>query len=134
MLFITWDGPQTNYLRGLFLPIFKELSAFGYDFCVLQFIWGSPEAIDQNREACSAFGVPYRAVPVWRSSRRLGPFISAVLGGQKIRKAVHDWGIQILMPRSLMPALAILSMGGRSDLRLVFDADGFAADEFSREF
>ncbi len=26
LLFITWDGPQTSYMEGLFMPIFNENS------------------------------------------------------------------------------------------------------------
>ena len=25
ILFITWDGPQTSYMEGLFMPIFNEI-------------------------------------------------------------------------------------------------------------
>ena len=66
--------------------------------------------------------------------RRLGaagPFSSAVLGARAIKQAVSDWQIDTLMPRSLMPALAVLRMrkSARDTLNIVFDADGLAADE-----
>jgi glycosyltransferase involved in cell wall biosynthesis len=46
-----------------------------------------------------------------------------------VRRAVRDWKIDLLLPRSLMPALSVLCLGPLHGLRIVFDADGFAADE-----
>lgn len=128
-LFITWDGPQTSYLEGLFLPIFERLGVHGRRIHVLQFTWAEADRVERIKNISEVMGVPYRAVPVWRRARSAGPFASAVLGQRHIRRAVRDWNIDTLMPRSLMPALATLAMGPRSGLKLVFDADGFAADE-----
>lgn len=128
-LFITWDGPQTNYLEALFLPIFKNLQASGHQFHVLQFTWGSTDKRTQAGMACKADGIPYRSVNVWPRLGGIGPFLTALLGARHIRKAVRDWNIDTLMPRSLMPALATLFFPGRRGLRVLFDADGLAADE-----
>lgn len=129
VLFITWDGPQTSYLEGLFLPIFKGLHARGYRFHVLQFTWSNPAQVEKTRVACEAVGVHYRAAPVWRIAGGLGPFLSAVWGARHVRRAIRAWNIDILMPRSLLPALSVLLLRRRADLGFVFDADGFAADE-----
>lgn len=129
ILFITWDGPQTSYLEGLFLPIFEGLAEHGHQFHVLQFTWAESERIAATEALCRAVGVPYRAVRISRRLGPVGPLMTAIRGARHIKKAVHDWKIDTLMPRSLMPALATLSMRDRSGLRVIFDADGFAIDE-----
>lgn len=128
-LFITWDGPQTSYLEGLFLPIFKGLAEHGHRIHVLQFTWANAEVVLRTKAICEAAGIPYQSAPVWRKAGSAGPFASAVSGRSHIRRAISDWNIDTLMPRSLMPALAVLMMGSRRGLKLVFDADGFSVDE-----
>ena len=128
-LFITWDGPHTSYLEGLFLSIFKGLAKHGHHFHVLQFTWANTEAVLHTKAICEAAGVPYKSVPIWRRAGSAGSFASAIMGRSHIRNAIRNWNIDTLMPRSLMPALAVLAMGSHRGLKLVFDADGFAADE-----
>ena len=57
--------------------------------------------------------------------------MTAFLGHRVIQKAVGKWNIDTLMPRSLMPALAVLFMPktARKKLTIIFDADGLVADE-----
>lgn len=130
-LFITWDGPSTSYLEGLFLPIFVELKAAGFAPHVLQFSWGARSIHERRAALCESAGIPYRHVAVWRRTGGAGAFLSASFGARHIRRAVRDWQIDTLMPRSLMPALAVLRLrwAERKKLSLVFDADGLAADE-----
>ena len=129
LLFITWDGPQTTYLTGLFLPILEGLARCGYSPHILQFTWGEDKKISETEKICFSRGVPYRAVRVRRAFGSFGSFFTAVIGSRAIWRAVRDWKINILMPRSLMPAIAVICMGHIRDLQIVFDADGFAADE-----
>ena len=129
MLFVTWDGPQVSYLEGLFLPIFERLQAHGLHFDVLQFRWGEPALTVRVAKRCRSAGVGYRAIPVRRGPPVIGPFATAVLGGSEVRRAVADFGSNLLMPRSLMPALAVLAGGGNRLRPIVYDADGLEADE-----
>lgn len=129
LLFITWDGPQTSYLTGLFLPILTRLAQFGHRPHVLQFTWGSDEKIAVTKQTCEAQGIPYRMIRVRRVGGGLGPLLTAAAGSLAIRRVICDWKIDLLMPRSLMPALAVLCLGPMRGLHIVFDADGFAVDE-----
>ena len=131
ILFITWDSPETRYLERLFLPIFTGLRAHGYRFHVLQFSWGSEQIAEARAVLCTKLDIPYRKITIVRHLGAAGPFSSAVLGARAIKQAVSDWQIDTLMPRSLMPALAVLRMhkSARDTLNIVFDADGLAADE-----
>lgn len=131
ILFITWDGPQTNYLERLFLPILAGLQDRGYRAHVLQFCWGEPAQIQARADLCREAGVPYRAQTILRFGGAAGPFLTALGGARAIRRSVAEWRIDTLMPRSLLPAFAVLRMKAaeRAALNIVFDADGLHADE-----
>ena len=131
ILFITWDGPETRYLERLFLPILAGLRDRGLRPHVLQFGWGAPEVFHSRAELCRAAGIPYRAKSILRRGGGAGPFFTALTGAGPIRRAVAEWRIDTLLPRSLMPALAVLRLtpAERAALNIVFDADGLPADE-----
>lgn len=129
ILFVTWDGPQVSYLEGLFLPIFKELNEIGYHFHVIQFTWGAREKVEQTKETCETAGCTYEMVPVIRKSVALGSLISAMMGYWPIRRAIKRYNIDVVLPRSTLPAFSsLLALRGR-DTSLIFDADGLPLDE-----
>ena len=129
VLFITWDGPQVEYLESLFLPIFAGLRDNGIASDVLQFRWGSQEQMDAIARLCADAGSGYRAVTVARRFGGAGAVATALAGAYHVRRAVRYFGSDVLMPRSLMPALATLAAGGAKLAPILFDADGLAADE-----
>lgn len=129
ILFVTWDGPGLSYLESLFLPIFTELGVQGWSVDVLQFRWGPPEERQRIAAACAAAGIGYRSVAIRRTPRTLGPLASAALGGIHIRRAIRAFGSDIVMPRSTMPAMAVLAGGIAALLPVLFDADGLEIDE-----
>ena len=129
VLFVTWDGPGLHYLEGLFVPIFAALKPHGIDFDVLQFRWGSAEAAAETRSACERVGIGYRSVTIRRRPRALGSLATALLGGRAVRKCVAEFGSDIVMPRSLLPAFITRLAGGPRLRPMLFDADGLEADE-----
>lgn len=128
VLFATWDGPQVAYLETLFLPIFERLALRGARFHVVQFTWADDARTALARDACEAAGVSYRRVRVWRRPRAVGAFATALAGARDIRRAVRDFGIDTLVPRSHLPGLAVLA-ARMPGIPLVFDADGLPLDE-----
>jgi len=128
VLFVTWDGPQVAYLESLFLPIFERLGRRGMRFHVVQFTWADDARVARTRAACEAAGVPYRKQRVMRRPKAAGALASALLGGRAVARAVRDFRIDILMPRSHLPGLAVLASGMRH-LPMTFDADGLPLDE-----
>lgn len=128
ILFVTWDGPQVHYLESLFLPIFKALKRDGFEFDILQFRWGSAAEEAAVASACAEAGCGYRSVRIWRWGA-LGAFATAVLGGLKVRKAVRHFGADAIMPRSVLPSLAVLAGGGSRLRPVLLDADGLEIDE-----
>jgi glycosyltransferase involved in cell wall biosynthesis len=129
VLFVTWDGPQVSYLESLFVPIFERLGGLGVHFDVLQFRWGEPALTIRAMRRCRDAGIGYRAVIVRRGLPVIAPFATALLGSRDVRSAVEDFGSDILMPRSLLPAIAVLAAGGSRLRPLLYDADGLEADE-----
>lgn len=129
ILFVTWDGPQVSYLESLFLPIFAGLGEHGVRVDILQFRWGSAAQAEAIAEACARAGCGYRHKTIRRGLAGLGPFATAFAGGREVRRAVRDFGSGVVMPRSHMPAIAVGAAGGAGFRPILFDADGFAADE-----
>jgi len=129
VLFVTWDGPQVSYLESLFVPIFERLQALDVHFDVLQFRWGDPALTIRAARRCREAGIGYRAAVVPRGIPVLGPFVAAFLGAREVRNAARDFKSDLVMPRSLLPALAVLAAGGSRFRPIIYDADGLEADE-----
>lgn len=129
ILFVTWDGPQVSYLEGLFLPIFQALKSQGIHFHILQFTWGDDASIEARRIACQNAGCSYEVVKVIRKPVALGSLASAIQGSKHITRVIKQQNIDVVMPRSTLPALSsLLALHGRNE-SLVFDADGLYLDE-----
>ncbi|HYW16173.1 MAG TPA: glycosyltransferase, partial [Allosphingosinicella sp.] len=129
ILFVTWDGPQVNYLQTLFLPIFARLGDHGVQVDVLQFGWGSAADSEATGALCARAGCGYRSATIRRGLGGLGPFMSACAGGIEVRRSVRTFDSDVMMPRSHMPAIAVGAAGGNRFRPVLFDADGFPADE-----
>lgn len=129
VLFVTWDGPQVTYMESLFLPIFVQLAEVGISFQVLHFTWGDLERLALTRNSCEKFGIAYQAVTVWRRPRAVGALLTALAGARHVRLAVQAHSIDVVMPRSNLPALATMLALRNSPCRMVFDADGLPLDE-----
>ena len=129
VLFVTWDGPQVFYLESLFLPIFSRLRKTGVKFHVLQFGWADSNRVARTQFFCEQAGIPYEAVRVWRRPVQLGSLLTALFGAKDIRRLSKEWSIDILMPRSTLPALMCLRVMKSAGLPVIFDADGLPLDE-----
>ena len=129
LMFISWDGPQVSYLESLFLPIFQGLRAYGVNTHVLHFTWADDERVETYKNACQRYSCGYTSVSVLRKPVALGAFLTAVMSFRLIRKLVHKHDIDVIMPRSTLPALATLIAIRRLKVKLVFDADGLPIDE-----
>ena len=131
ILFVTWDGPNSPFLLGLFLPIFAALRPHGFRFHVLQFSWSSAAEQATLAQACAAAGVAYRSARVWRRPVTIGAVATALVGRMHVRRAMRQWQIDLLMPRSTLPAVAAIAAAGhgRSRIPVLLDADGLPHDE-----
>lgn len=129
VLFVTWDGPEVNYLESLFAPIFARLQQSGMRFHVLQFTWADRTQVARVAAACEALGIGYRSVKVFRRPKALGAVLGALWGSGVVRAELRRRSIDVVLPRSTLPGLAVLLGMPAGSARLVFDADGLPLDE-----
>jgi len=130
LLFITWDGPQTSYMEGLFMPIFQEIAKRGdYRFHVLQFTWADDKKIAYTKATAEILGITYAAMPVFRKpTLSIGSLMTVFTSAKKVKKYIQKNHIDIVMPRSTFPAMMVNQISKRK-FKLIFDADGLPIEE-----
>ena len=109
ILFITWDGPQTSYMEGLFLPIFHQIQKENkYCFHVIQFTWGTNDRIAITQKKANELGIKYTYKKIHRKPYALLGSLFTILGGTSIiREYINTYKIDIVMPRSTMPSIMV---------------------------
>ena len=130
ILFITWDGPQTSYLEGLFMPIFHEISKkTNVSFHIVQFTWASKKKTQIVKEKALKFGITYTC---FKSSRKPSVFFGSIfsmMGGCFfLNNYIKSHNIDVIMPRSTYP-LVMLNMLKLKNNKIIFDADGLPLEE-----
>lgn len=130
LLFITWDGPQTSYMEGLFMPIFQVIAKEGeYQFHVIQFTWADAQKIAHTKAAADQMGITYTAWPVLRKPNvSVGSLLTVLSSAGKIKKYIRENNVHIVMPRSTFPAM-IVNQIKIKNFKLIFDADGLPIEE-----
>ena len=132
ILFISWDGPQTNYLESLFFPIFAGLQReTHWRFQVVQFSWAEKEKQEQIALLAKKMEIGYAHYPI---SRKPHPILGAVRtlfkGRGFLKSYIQQQGIDVLMPRSTFPAIMGRSVKKKfPELKIIFDADGLPLEE-----
>ena len=132
ILFIAWDAPHTRYLEGLFAPIFEKLAQLHhYEIHVMQFSWAQQREVDRLKNLCEAKGLYYVHVPVViKPHPFIGKYITLLRGSSIIKRYISLHKIDIVMPRSTMPAKMLLSLSDKDrSFKIVFDADGLPIEE-----
>ncbi len=130
LLFITWDGPQTSYMEGLFLPIFHAVEKQrNVNFHIIQFTWANSEKTNSIQKLAENYQIKYTAFPI---SRKPHPLIGSAFTVWKGIKFIKNYNrknkIDTVMPRSTMPALMVNRIK-KSNFKLIFDADGLPLEE-----
>jgi len=130
LLFITWDGPQTSYMEGLFMPIFQEVAKMdNVKFHVLQFTWADEKKITHTRDVAQKMGIKYTALPIIRKPNvSAGSLLTVYTSSNKIKKYIRQNNIDIVMPRSTFPAMMVNQIKNKN-FKLIFDADGLPIEE-----
>lgn len=130
ILFVTWDGPQTNYIESLFLPIFEKLQNNNdFKFHIIQFTWGNPERDFKTKNLCVEKNVSYSSVPVFRKNAFLGLLKAIFLQSQLVTEYCKKNKIDIIMPRATTSASIINYIINKTKANYLYDADGFSQDE-----
>lgn len=130
ILFITWDGSQTSYMEGLFMPILSEVQTQSdYVFHVVQFTWATPEKIDIAQKAAQKLNIIYTPRTIVRKPiALLGNLFTLYKGILFLKKYIKENNITIVMPRSTMPTVMVNRIP-KKNFKVVFDADGLPLEE-----
>lgn len=130
ILFITWDGPQTNYMEGLFMPIFNQIQQnSNYVFHIIQFTWATPEKIAIIKKTAQELNIIYTTRIIHRKPIAiLGNLYTISNGSHYIKNYIKDNNIDIVMPRSTIPAIMVNKLI-KINIKILFDADGLPLEE-----
>lgn len=130
ILFITWDGPQTTYMEGLFMPIYQAVQAKSdYKFHVIQFTWGSKERIAITAQIAETLDIKYTAIKIHRKPIAiLGSIFTLYKSTRLLNKYIVKNNINIVMPRSTMPSIMVNQLK-KDNFQVLFDADGLPLEE-----
>jgi hypothetical protein len=131
VLFICWDAPHVTYLEGLFLPIFEDLGKKGFEFHVIQFSWAGKEKVTLIGQKCMEKLIQYVHVRIETfPAMFIGKLLALARGPKLIASYVKNHQIDIVIPRSTMPAKMLLAIVmDIPDCKIVFDADGLPIEE-----
>ncbi|WP_312194639.1 glycosyltransferase [Epilithonimonas vandammei] len=132
LLFISWDGPQTSYMEGLFMPIFQEITKQGdYQFHVIQFTWADAQKIAHTQAAADEMGITYAAWPVLRKPNvSIGSLLTVLTAAGKIKKYIRENNIHMVMPRSTFPAMIVNQINSSFVSRAFFPFRGLRGASF----
>lgn len=134
LLFITWDSDSSNYLESLFFPILKGIQEEGGIIChVMQFSWADAAEVKRIGKLAGEMGLHYSYQPIHRRPLAvLGALLSVYQGVFHIRNYIKAQNINLLMPRSTMPAMMVNRLKDwlkGKEIKVIFDADGLPLEE-----
>lgn len=134
LLFITWDSDTSNYLENLFFPILDGLQKKGkIKAHVIQFSWAGNAEVSRITGLAAGLELDYQQIPITRKpNASIGAWSTIRKGRKLIKKYCLAHQIEILMPRSTMPAFLVNGIWKwikGSGLKLIFDADGLPIQE-----
>ncbi len=112
------------------MPIFSEVqNQSKYVFHVIQFTWAKPEKIRSIQKAAGELHIFYTPRAINRTLVPiLGNLFTLYKGIGFLKKYITENNIDIVMPRSTMPAFMINRIP-KGKFKVVFDADGLPLEE-----
>ncbi|MCR9014857.1 hypothetical protein [Aquiflexum gelatinilyticum] len=99
----------------------------------MQFSWADPKEVQRISALADSFDISYVQYPIHRKPiAAIGAIWSVYQGVFYLKKYIQEHQIQILMPRSTMPAMMVNRLWGwlrKQSVSVVFDADGLPLEE-----
>lgn len=129
ILFVSWEGPQTFYLRTVFLPLFRELNNRGYFIHVLNFTWGNSPKPTSILHETDESNITIREINVWKTPKGIEALFIPLAATRAVISAATEWKIDLLVARSIIPAFIVLLTHKRLGLPIIYDSDGLPVDE-----
>jgi hypothetical protein len=117
-------------MEGLFMPIFNQIKLNSdYKFHIIQFTWATPEKIAITQKTAQKLNIIYNTKTIARKPIAiLGNLYTISNGINYIKNYIKDNNIDIVMPRSTMPAIMVNRLS-KINFRILFDADGLPLEE-----
>ncbi|MBW3466577.1 hypothetical protein [Arthrospiribacter ruber] len=134
LLFVSWDSDQSNYLETLFFPILHGLQKKGLiQAHVIQFSWAPKAKVSHIRKAAEDLGINFTHHKVSKKPfAGLGALQAVYKGVFLLKRYIENHGVEIVMPRSTMPATMVNRLWDwlrKNRVKVIFDADGFPIQE-----
>ena len=99
----------------------------------MQFSWASTKEVQRLTALAAEHGIAYVQYPIHRKPiAAIGAIWSVYQGVHYLKKYIQEHQINVLMPRSTMPAMMVNRLWdwlSTKAVSLVFDADGFPLEE-----
>ncbi len=100
---------------------------------VMQFSWAAPEEVLRIKKLSEKLGIPYTHQVVYRKPHpAFGTIFTAYKGVLNLRKYLEIHPVDIVMPRSTLPAFMVNRLAEwlkAQGIKIIFDADGFPLAE-----
>lgn len=131
LLFITWDGPQTSYMEGLFMPILDKVKneIDDLEIHIIQFTWATKEQTQKTKQKAKEYNIFYTRYPITRKPIAIiGVIITVFKGIKFLNEYIKKHAIDAIMPRSTMPSIICNNLSNKNIL-ILFDADGLPIEE-----
>jgi glycosyltransferase involved in cell wall biosynthesis len=129
ILYLTWDGPQVSYLEALFGPILCQLKSPDCNIQVIQFTWKNRIEIRAIKQKFCDQGIGYKSVKVIRNPRMIGAILTVIMSWFLVYRQVRTGAIDIVIVRSILPALIYLPIYKLFGIKFIYDSDGLLIDE-----
>lgn len=134
LLFLTWDADSSNYLESLFIPIFKGIKKDSdFHIHILQFSWADKQEVSRIQELAIKNKITYNHQRITKGKfQKLSALYAVYKGLFFIKNYIQENSINILMPRSTMPAMMtnrLIPWLKNKKVKIIFDADGFPLEE-----
>ncbi|GAB2633233.1 hypothetical protein [Belliella aquatica] len=134
LLFISWDADTSNYLESLFFPIFDGIQQQAhFQIHILQFSWADKEEVMRIQNIASSKNLIFNHHKITKGKfQKLAVLYAVYKGVFAIKNYIENHDIQIIMPRSTMPAMMCNRLSDwikRKKIKIIFDADGLPLEE-----
>lgn len=134
LLFISWDADTSNYLESLFFPIFDGIQQQAqFQIHILQFSWAEQEEVRRIQNIATSKNLIFNHHKITKGKfQKLSALYAVYKGVFAIKNYIENHDIQIIMPRSTMPAMMINRLADwirKHEIKVIFDADGLPLEE-----
>ncbi|WP_157231622.1 hypothetical protein [Cecembia lonarensis] len=102
---------------------------YGYEFHIIQFIWGDRDIIDQRRVFFDTAGIKYIPIITNRKFAIISLLKAKFFDSIFFKNYIKEKKIEVIIPRATTALGIFEGIIQKTNVDLVYDADGFSQDE-----